>query len=201
MENKELKLKKDLILGSSSQRRKDILKTLGINFKCIIPEVNENKLKDESPSKYVKRISKKKSNSIWNSLNINQKTNSVLLTSDTIVTLKVNNKWEIIGKPLSTKKAIKTLKTLSGKTHNVITAFTLKTNKKVLTKTVTTKVLFRKLTDKEIIHYAEKKECLDKAGAYAIQGKGSFFVSQIEGSFTNVVGLPVEKLLIELKKL
>ncbi len=123
---------------------------------------------------------------------------AIIIAADTLVVL---NK-EIIGKPSSVEQAKKMLKKLSGKTHTVITGFTIidTASNKTTTKSSQTKVFIRKLSKKEIDAYVKKEQTLDKAGGYAIQGIGSLLIEKIEGDFSNVVGLPLATLYQELKK-
>jgi len=109
---------------------------------------------------------------------------------------------EVLGKPKNKSEVIETLKKLSGKSHRVVTALAMLSEEygKRLSLTEST-VYFRDLTDEEVLAYAKTEEPYDKAGSYALQGLGSLFIEKVEGSYTNVVGLPVETLLRELEAL
>ncbi len=185
-------LKKKIILASNSPRRKELLKQIGLRFKIIVSNVEE-KNASTSPVDFVKILSRKKAKAVA----INNK-NAIVIGADTIVVLKN----EIIGKPDSLENAIEILKKLSGKTHLVITGFTIidSKTKKQITKAVTTKVTFKDLSDQEIKAYVYSSKVLDKAGAYAIQDKAGMFIKEVKGDYFNIVGLPIFSLYQELKK-
>jgi len=184
---------KNIILASKSPRRKSLLKQIGLNFTVDVSEVDERKFSHSNPVGLAKSLSKAKAEAVF----VRHK-NAIIISADTLVVL---NK-EIIGKPKSAKDAEKILKKLSGKTHLVITGFTVldSKTKKEITKTVKSKVKFKKLTKKEINWYVKTGEPLDKAGAYGIQDKGAIFIEEVEGDFFNVVGLPIFELSESLKK-
>ncbi len=181
-------IKLKFILASSSPRRIELLKSVNLNFKVIHPEIKEEMIKEKNPEKLVKILAFEKALSIAK----NHKNNFVA-GFDTIVEL--NN--TILGKPKTEEEAFEMLKKLSGNIHNVITGMSfINISKKIfIKKSNSTKVWFKKLTNREIEWYIKTKEPMDKAGAYAIQGKGAFMVKKIEGSYTNVVGLPLTEFL------
>lgn len=184
---------KTIILASTSPRRKKLLRQVGLEFKVEASDFKENiKLKLE-PRKLARLLSKGKAETV-----AKRHKNAIIVAADTIVVLQ----GKILGKPQTKREAIKMLKKLSSKAHLVITGFTIidTQNNKSLSKTVVTKVFVKKLTNKEINTYVALKEPLDKAGAYAIQGKGAFLIKKIEGDFNNVVGLPIFTLVEALKK-
>lgn len=184
---------KTIILASASPRRKELLKKIGLEFKVDISRYREDATLELSPKKLAEFLSLQKAKDV-----AKRHKNAIIVSADTLVVLKN----EILGKPRTAIEAKKMLGKLSGKTHLVITGFTIidtKTNRTV-TKSVETKVYFRKLTVKEIDDYVATKEPLDKAGAYGIQEKARAFVEKIEGDFFNVVGLPIKSLIRELKK-
>ena len=170
-----------LTLASSSPRRKALLQTLGIKFCVINPNIDESVSQFESAAAYVKRISVEKA--------ATQTVNNtaVILAADTCVSLH----GDILGKPSNKKNASEMLTRLSGKMHEVHTGVTIKSKSRVETLLVTTAVEFVELDQATITWYLETAEFEGKAGAYAIQGLGSTLVRSINGSYTNVVGLPL----------
>jgi septum formation protein len=182
-----------LILASGSPRRKALLKDLGLQLKVVPTDVQEIPIRHEDPTSFSKRMAEEKAELV-SSLYPKQ----WVLGADTVVVLG----GKILGKPKDSQEAKRFLHFLSGKTHRVITGFCIrhrKMNRSVL-RNVTTRVSFKTLSAEEIDWYVQTGEPLDKAGAYAIQGKGAFCVQKIQGSYTNVVGLPVTEVLEELVK-
>ena len=182
-------MKSKLILASSSPRRIEMLNKLGIEFDVIYPDVDETLRNGESPEELVLRLSKEKAENV--SSEIDDK--AVILAADTVVVLGD----AILGKPGSEDEAGQMLGMLSGKTHMVTTGFTLMDEScaELHSEAVFTEVKFKRLAAEEIDGYIKTGEPIDKAGAYAIQGKGSFMVEEINGSFTNVVGLPLSRVV------
>lgn len=182
-----------LILASASPRRKTLLKDLGLRLKIVPAEVREIPRFKEDPVSFSKRMAEEKA-WIVSSLFPNQ----WILGADTVVVLGET----ILGKPKNTQEAKRFLALLSGKTHQVITGFCLKNSalNRSRIQSVSTRVSFKSLSREEIDWYVQTGEPMDKAGAYAIQGKGAFCVKKIRGSYTNVVGLPVTEVLEVLKK-
>ena len=173
-----------LILASKSPRRRDLLSQAGISFSVIPSSFDESSISLSSPETYVRVLAESKAKDISKRYPHNW-----IIGADTIV-LKGST---ILGKPGSTKEARIMLKNLSGITHQVLTGYCIccKGKKRFFSETIKTEVLFKKLTDEEIEWYIQTREPFDKAGAYAIQGLGTFLVKSINGSYTNVVGLPV----------
>lgn len=173
----------ELILASSSPRRADLLRQLGLSFSVIVPSVDETLKRSESSHDFVERLAKEKNTEIQNRLD----SNKLVLSADTVVVYQNR----ILGKPKSKAEGLSMLKLLSEQMHTVVTgvALTTKTQEKFFF--VETKVKFRRLSDHEIHSYWMTGEPKDKAGAYGIQGLGALFVSRIEGSYSNVVGLPL----------
>lgn len=173
-----------LILASKSPRRRYLLKQAGLSFSVIPSSIDETSVPVSSPETYVKALSEAKAENV--SIKFPEKW---VIGADTIV-LKDD---AILGKPDSKAQARAMLKQLSGQTHQVLTGYAIccKTKNRKYSEIVKTQVLFKNLTDKEIEWYINTKEPFDKAGAYAIQGLGTFLVKSINGSYTNVVGLPV----------
>ena len=182
----------NIILGSKSPRRKEILSKMGIKFKVIQINFNENADFSKPIEDIAQSISILKANS-FNKL----KKNDILICADTIVS--VENK--IFGKPQTKEDAFKMLEKLSNKKHKVTTGVTIKSNMQIKTFYETTFVNFKKLNKEEINYYIEKYKPFDKAGAYGIQEWiGLIGIEKIEGSYFNVVGLPSSKLYTQLIK-
>ena len=182
-----------MILASKSPRRKEILENIGFNLKIESEEVEEISNKLEITEK-IMEIAYKKVEAVAYKF-----PDEYVVGADTIVELND----EIIGKPKDEKEAFKILKNLSGKTHNVITAYSfINKSKNILIQDYSiTKVFFKDLSDEMINWYISTKEPMDKAGAYGIQEKGSIFVEKIEGDFFTVMGFPIEKFMTRLLEL
>ena len=174
------------ILGSSSPRRLELLKQ--INFypnEIFKPEINEDPQKKELPILYVKRMAKEKMDVVKKKF-----PNDLILTADTIVYVG----RRIIDKTNEQSKAIKFLELLSGRRHRVSTAFNLYCKDKIDSlRVVTSVVKMKRLTDNEIKSYIDSNEWKGKAGAYGIQGSAEKFIQFISGSYTNIVGLPLNQ--------
>lgn len=173
-----------LILASKSPRRKEILKNAGYEFEISETNADESVSDNTSPFDMPVLISKIKANAV----KFNE--NEVILAADTIVI----SSGKAFGKPKDKNDAIKMLKTLSGKTHNVATGITIKSKSKEKSFSVITKVSFFKLSNEEIEKYVNSNEPYDKAGAYGIQGKAALFIKKINGDYLNVVGLPISQI-------
>src|SRR5450432_2305195 len=173
-------------LGSASPRRKELLERLGIPLFVIVADVDENRKEGESSAKYLERITRDKLDRV--AADERASVASVILTADTIVLLDD----EILGKPRDANHAQAMLSRLAGRAHEVRTRFALgwrdgRGSLAVIhAETVSTRVQFRALDEEEIKRYVASGEGADKAGGYAIQGIGSFAVSRIEGSYSNV---------------
>lgn len=183
----------NIILASGSPRRQELFKELGLEFSIQVKEVNEvyaSSLKEEEITNYLSEL---KASAFENELN----ENDLLITSDTIVWL--NNK--ALEKPKDEKAAVEMLQALSGTKHKVITSVCLKTKYKQHVFSDETTVYFKELSKKEINFYVENYRPFDKAGSYGIQEWIGFIgITKIEGSYFNVMGLPVHKLYEELMK-
>jgi septum formation protein len=174
-----------LILASSSPRRASYLTELGFSFLQIAPEVDESIRRGETPRRYVRRLAEMKAGAV-----ARRYPRHWVLGADTTVVVD----GKILGKPADARDARRMLRLLSGRSHQVVSAIALAHSPDRLRSRVsTTRVYFRKLGASEIERYVETGEPMEKAGAYAIQGKGGILVSRIEGSFSNVVGFPLEK--------
>jgi septum formation protein len=174
----------DLILASQSPRRKYLLEQAGLAFRVIPSDFDESRVPLSPPADYVQRLAEFKARDV-----AERCTASWVLGADTIVAVDER----LLGKPDSSQDAREMLRRLSGKTHQVYTGFCLvnQAATRCLKDTVQTDVTFKTLSDSEIEWYVRTGEPFDKAGAYAIQGLGTFLVRRINGSYTNVVGLPV----------
>jgi nucleoside triphosphate pyrophosphatase len=173
-----------LILASKSPRRRYLLEQAGLKFSVIPSSIDESKIPLCAPEIYVRILSEAKAHDISKKY-----PEKWVIGADTIV-LK---NGDILGKPASRDEARNMLKQLSGQVHRVLTGYAVccKAKNKMFSETVKTDVLFKHLTHDEIEWYVHTKEPFDKAGSYAIQGFGTFLVKSINGSYTNVVGLPV----------
>jgi septum formation protein len=184
--------KPNIILASSSPRRREFLKQLGIQFKIVGPRIEEQPERGEEPGHFAWRLAVDKASDVAARV----PGRSIIIAADTIVVLGKT----ILGKPKDAADAQRMLKMLSGREHEVITGVCVRQGKKKRSFVTSTDVEFKKLTKQEIEFYIASGEPMDKAGAYAIQGIGSFLVRKISGSYTNVVGLPVAELLDVLEK-
>lgn len=172
------------ILASKSPRRHELLKQVIPEFQIICSNVDESKIQAE-PHELPKVLSKLKAEAIFK-----DHPNDIIIAADTIVLF--NEK--IYGKPQDENDAFRMLKDLSNETHEVITGFTILSKDTFIVDSVTTKVTFNYLSDQLILNYIKECQPLDKAGAYGIQDKVFNLVKQIDGSYSNVMGLPIEKL-------
>ena len=172
-----------LILASKSPQRCDLLKSLGMPFKKISIDINETTLKHKTPAENARYLAVKKAKKAMLMF-----PEDLILAADTLVSFRQN----VIGKPIDSKDAIRILTMLSGEEHDVITAIALFHNINKLKEIghVATRVSMKKLSRTEIVDYVKTGEPLDKAGAYAIQGEGSFLIRSYRGCYNNVVGLP-----------
>ena len=188
------KLNKHFILGSSSQRRVELLCQIGVKPDLILsPDINEKIYSNELPRKYVERMSLEK-----NKVFRKEYSRSIILTADTVVSLGIR----ILPKTMDANTAEKCLKLISGRRHKVFTSFTLYTPNKLLkTKTIQSIVKFKRLHPDEISYYLASNEWQGKAAGYAIQGIAASFVNFISGSYSNVVGLPLAELYGSLKSI
>src|SRR5260221_8079493 len=174
-----------LILASASPRRAELLRAAGYTFEIVACDVDESMKPGESPSTYVRRLAAEKSAAAMAALN--GSASFVTLGADTTVVVD----GEILGKPRDDDEAAAMLQRLSGRRHEVLTAVSLRQGAYELGRVETTAVWFLPLTKNDIDSCVASGECRDKAGAYAIQGVASRFIPRIDGSYSNVVGLPV----------
>jgi septum formation protein len=187
-----------LILASSSPRRQELLREIGIPFQVHAAHINEDQIAGEDALEYALRLAREKAQAV-----AARYPRSYVLGADTIVVVN----GEVLGKPKDHADAARMLRLLSGRSHQVTTAVSLVApdavapgavapgavapSTRMETRTCTTKVYFRKLTEDEIQQYVAGGEPMDKAGAYAIQGGASRWTDRIEGEWSNVVGLPL----------
>jgi septum formation protein len=182
-----------IILASRSPRRQQLLRDLDLKFDVIERDFDETYPDNLSGKEIAMYLSERKAKNFINEIAENE----IIITADTIVWC---NK-KVLGKPEDKGEALKMIRELSGNTHEVITAVTLLSDERERTFSESTKVTFEALSDVEITYYVEKFKPYDKAGAYGIQEWiGVAACSRIEGSYFNVVGLPVQKLYKELKE-
>lgn len=170
-----------LILASASPRRAALLRAAGIEFTVRVAEVDETIKPGELPRDYVLRLSSEKARAVAQG-------DDLVLGADTTVVIH----GQIAGKPVDAEDAKRMLRLLSGRWHEVLTAVSLVRAGRVLSEIASTRVKFAEMSEAEIDWYVATGEPMDKAGAYAVQGRASLFVERIEGSYSNVVGLPVQ---------
>lgn len=180
-----------LVLASRSPRRAELLTAAGFSFTIRIADIDETPRPGENPRAYVLRLAEEKA------LAAPAVDDETILAADTTVVLGK----EILGKPADSADAARMLRVLSGKRHEVITAVCLKRGEEMVIDAASTAVWFAPLSDREIEDYVASGEPMDKAGAYGIQGLASRFIDRIEGSYTNVVGLPVALVYRRLREL
>ena len=204
-----------LILASNSPRRKELLAGLGIPYDVLVIKGIDESYPDNLPAnevaEYIARkkakayegqrskVKSQRQNSSEKTSDLRPSTfDSILLTADTIVVCD----GEILGKPRDAEDACSMLRKLSGKTHQVYTGYCLQKGEKTVSGTVCSDVTFKELSDEEITHYVNEYKPFDKAGAYGIQEWiGYIGITGIRGSYYNVMGLPVQRIYEELKKI
>jgi septum formation protein len=186
-----------LCLGSGSPRRRELLSGLGLPLVIVVSDVQEDTLEGEHPLTYLERVTLDKLRGV--AALANQVGNAAaMLVADTIV--RVEDR--IIGKPTDREHALSLLKLISGREHIVHTRYAISRaddfSTPVVARTITSRVWLRAASEELLRRYANTGEGLDKAGAYAVQGIGSFLVERIDGSYSNVVGLPVCEVVKDL---
>ena len=180
-----------LVLASRSPRRQEILRQAGIAFLVRTAEVDETPLAGEKPDDYVRRLAEAKA------LAAPREDGETVLGADTTVVID----GEILGKPADDGDARRMLRLLAGRRHEVLTGICLRHDGRLLRDSASTAVWFAPLSDRQIDGYVASGEPMDKAGAYAIQGLASKFVTRIEGCYFNVMGLPVALVYRRLQEL
>jgi septum formation protein len=180
-----------LILASASPRRRELLEQAGVVFSVIPSNAEEHVLDGEAPTEYALRVAQAKAHEV-----AQHHPGHWVLGADTIVVTA----GQILGKPRDRADAKRMLCLLSGQTHQVMTAFVLiaANGQEYRRQLVATTVIFESLSNEQIDSYLDTGEPFDKAGAYAVQGLGAALVEQVEGSYTNVVGLPLDEVLASL---
>ncbi len=180
-------------MASASPRRKELLEQIGVRFQVEPTEYEEETTSSSEPRVMARELSLGKAKAA-----ARKHRKAIIIAADTLVVLGDR----VFGKPHTNAQAREMLRALNGRTHSVITGFSILDTEsgKVLSRSVETRVHMRKLTLKEIDAYVRTKEPLDKAGGYAIQGVGAVLVERIEGDFSNVVGLPLSALAESLKE-
>jgi septum formation protein len=179
-----------LILASASPRRADLLRSAGFEFSTRIVDVDERVRPGESPELYVRRLAAEKSfaaSAAERPAKAGRHEEVIILAADTAVVID----GEILGKPTDDRDAERMLRLLSGRTHDVLTGVSVRCGAQELGRVERTRVEITQLSDAELAWYIATGEGRDKAGAYAIQGLASRFVRRVDGSYSNVVGLPV----------
>ena len=169
-----------LILASASPRRAELLRAAGYEFDTVVADVDEGVRDGETPAEYVRRLAAEKSATV-------QAGDAIILGADTTVVID----GEILGKPREDEEAAAMLRRLAGRRHEVLTGVSIRHGAHEVGRVESTAVWFSVLTKEDIAWYVASGEGRDKAGAYAIQGLASRFIPRIEGSYANVVGLPV----------
>lgn len=191
-----------LVLGSASPRRRDILSGLGVPIEVLPADVDETRAHREAPDAYLERIVRAKLSAVCDLVRAAAKPEyAAVLVADTTVVID----GDVLGKPSDVRDAERLLRQICGRTHVVKTRYAVATSESwpsaACERTVETSVSLRRASDDEIRRYAATGEGLDKAGAYAAQGIGAFLVERIEGSYTNVVGLPACEVVHDLQAL
>jgi septum formation protein len=189
----------DLYLASRSPRRRDLLKQIGVKFEPLMlrlalprgADIDESRQLGESPAAYVERIAKEKASAAARAIAMRSLFGKPIITADTVVILDD----ETLDKPGNPTRAAELLRRLSGRTHEVrtcvVVAIGIGNQVRLLSQTSVSQVTFTTLTEAQIAQYCASNEPLDKAGGYAIQGLAAVFVERLEGSYSNVMGLPL----------
>jgi septum formation protein len=183
-----------LILASASPRRQELLKSAGVTFEAVPSNADERFRKGEKPEEHTRRLAREKAREVGERF-----PGRWVLAADTVVVVD----GRVLGKPKDAKEAGRMLRLLSGREHRVITGYCLirAGGREGMEGHATTRVSFKALAPAEIRWYISTREPFDKAGGYAIQGRGAFMVKRISGSYTNVVGLPLYEVIEALKEM
>lgn len=185
-----------LVLASASARRRQLLLAAGIAHDVVVSEVDETRLPGEEPAVFASRLAHSKAEQVARTRAAVGDTRPVL-GADTIVVIDA----QVIGKPADRDAARRTLLTLAGRTHEVLTAFCVLWGPRGAQELVRTRVSFKALGEAELEHYLDHAAWQDKAGAYAVQEHAAYMVRGIDGSYTNVVGLPLCETVEALQRL
>ena len=175
-----------IYLASASPRREELLRQIGVPFAARPAAIAEERLPEEPPADYVRRTARAKADAVWASPAVQARPRPVLAADTAVVVDDA-----LFGKPVDTAQALEMLEALSGRSHFVLTAVAVRAENAAEELLCRSEVRFRATTHAERLAYCATGEPLDKAGAYAIQGRGALFVERLEGSYTGVVGLPL----------
>jgi septum formation protein len=184
-----------IYLASRSPRRRELLKQIGVSFEVLVlrehpgrgPDVDESQLAGELPDDYVRRVCRAKADVGWDRVVQRRLRRFPVLAADTVVCVD----QKILGKPADPADAARMLRLLSGREHRVLTAVALKFEARTELVVSESRVRFCELTEPELEAYVESGEPTDKAGAYAIQGRAAAFVTELHGSYSGIMGLPL----------
>jgi septum formation protein len=188
-------MEKRIYLASRSPRRRELLKQIGVNFELLLlredprrgGDVDETPLADEPPDAYALRVASTKADFAARQIMQRSLPQHPVLAADTTVVLD----GRILGKPVDAGDAIQMVQALSGREHQVITAVAMARKEQLETRLSVSNVRFREISEFDIRRYITSGEPLDKAGAYAIQGRAAVFITRIEGSYSGIMGLPL----------
>ena len=181
-----------LLLASASPRRADLLRAAGFDFEVRSAGADETVHPGELPEQYVRRVAEAKAHAVLPAAG-----DRPVIAADTVVLID----GRILGKPVDAEQAAAMLRTLSGRRHQVMTGVSVRYSTREIREVVTTTVWFATLTPPEIDWYVASGEGRDKAGAYAIQGRAARFIPRVDGSYSNVVGLPIALVYALISKL
>lgn len=187
-----------LVLGSGSPRRRELLTHAGVAFEVVPADIDESARPGEAPAAFAERLAREKARAV--AARIGPTPRRIVLGADTIVVIG----GDVLGKPVDPDDAVRLLGRLVGREHVVMTAVALVASDRLdaaTTQVVHSRVAMRPASEDEIRRYVATGEPLDKAGAYAAQGEGRRFIDRIEGSETNVIGLPMDETLALLRRL
>lgn len=187
-----------LVLGSGSPRRREMISALRLPFQVLAADIDEDRLPGEPPLDYLTRIAAEKLSAVR--ARVGAGPHAAILVADTTVVID----GDVLGKPLDEADAVRLFSRIAGRVHQVFTRYAIGLPEATgvqLARTVETRVHIRAAAADEIRAYAATGEGLDKAGAYAAQGIGAFFIERVEGSYSNVVGLPACEVLADLRAL
>lgn len=184
-----------LVLGSGSPRRREIISALGLPFQVLAADIDESVRPGEAPLAYLERVANEKLAAVKR--RVAETAHAAILVADTSVVID----GDVLGKPSDVDDAARLFSRIAGRVHSVYTRYAIGASETVVARTIETHVHIRAASAEEIRAYAATGEGLDKAGAYAAQGVGSFFIERVVGSYSNVVGLPACEVLADLRAL
>jgi septum formation protein len=186
-----------LVLGSGSPRRREIISALGLPFQVLAADIDESVLPGEAPLAYLERVASEKLEAVR--ARLGEAPHAAIVVADTSVVID----GDVLGKPSDVDDAARLFGRIAGRVHSVFTRYAIGVAGEAsqVARTIETHVHVRAASAEEIRAYAETGEGLDKAGAYAAQGVGAFFIERIVGSYSNVIGLPACEVLADLRQL